>query len=76
VEHAAKYAQIVRTRFGGYEMVLPTKLNDELKPLMGKDFTIDVVEEGQKLRVPLTRDLPSQRLSKIKSAIRQKLHNH
>jgi hypothetical protein len=34
---------------------LPTKLNEELKPFVGKDFDMDIVEEGEKLKVVLTR---------------------
>lgn len=50
-----KYAQIVRTRRGCYELLLPTKLNEELKPYVGKDFDMDVVEADETLKVVLTR---------------------
>ncbi len=54
VKQAEKYEQIVQTRSGGYELLVPTKLNEELKPYFGKDFDMDVVEEGETLRVILT----------------------
>jgi hypothetical protein len=53
VKRAEKYGEIVRTRSGGYELLFPTKLNDQLKPYIGKDFDMDVVEEGETLRVTL-----------------------
>lgn len=31
-------------------------MNEELKPYIGKDFDMDVVEEGETLRVTLTHD--------------------
>ena len=63
VKRAEKYGQIVRTRSGGYELLFPTKLNEELKPLMGKDFDMDVVEEGENLRVILTDKASSRKLN-------------
>ena len=36
--------------------MLPTKLNEKLKDCVGKDFDIDVIKEGETLRVTLTRD--------------------
>ena len=55
MKRAEKYGQIVQTRSGGYELLFPTKMNEELKPYFGKDFDMDVVEEGETLRVILTR---------------------
>jgi len=53
-ENDKSYGRIVRTRRGGYELYFPTKLNEELKPHMGKDFDMDVVQEGEDLKVILT----------------------
>lgn len=61
VKQAEKYGRIVRTRFGGYQLQFPTKLNEELTPLLSKDWDMDVVEEGDTLRVILTRDKLSQK---------------
>jgi predicted house-cleaning noncanonical NTP pyrophosphatase (MazG superfamily) len=39
VENAAKYGRIEETRSGNYELVFPSKLNEEIKRFMGsKDF--------------------------------------
>ena len=56
LERDREYGRIVQTRFGGYELQLPTKLNEEVKRFMGsKDFDMDVVKEGEdSLRVILT----------------------
>ena len=55
VEDAEKYGRIEQTRFGGYELVFPTKLNEEIKRFTGnKDFEMDIVREGEGLRVILT----------------------
>jgi len=51
VEYAKTHAQIICTSSGGYELLLPTKLNEKLKDCVGKDFDIDVIEEGETLRV-------------------------
>jgi hypothetical protein len=56
VKRAEKYGQIVQTRSGGYELVFPTKLNGDLEPYIGKDFDMDVVQEGENLKVILTHD--------------------
>ncbi len=53
-ENDKNYGGIVRTRRGSFELYFPTKLNEELKPFMGKDFDMDVVREGEELRVILT----------------------
>lgn len=58
-EYAKTHAQIVRKPSGGYELLLPTKINEELKPFMGRDFDVDVVEEGEALKVILTSDKQS-----------------
>jgi len=63
VKRAEKYGEIVRTRSGGYELLFPTKLNEELKPYIGKDFDMDVVEEGENLRVILTDKASSRKLN-------------
>ena len=48
IEHAEKYGSIEQTRSGGYELVFPTRLNEEVKRFMGsKDFEMDVVKEGE-----------------------------
>ena len=60
VEAAENYGEVVQTRSGSYELHFPTKLNAELKPLIGKDLDMDVVKEGENLRVVLT-DKTSQR---------------
>jgi len=36
VEQAEKYGRIEQTRSGGYELVLPTKLNEEMKRFYGQ----------------------------------------
>ena len=54
MKSAEKYGGIVRNRSGGYELLFPTKLNEKLKPYIGKDFDMDVVEEGETLKVTLT----------------------
>jgi hypothetical protein len=56
VKRVEKYGGIVHNRSGGYELLFPTKLNEELKPYIGKDFDMDVVEEGETLRVTLVHD--------------------
>jgi hypothetical protein len=58
-EKAKNYGEIVQTRRGTYELYFPTKLNEELKPLMDKDFDMDVVKDGETLRIILTNDKPS-----------------
>ena len=58
-EKATNYGGIVRTRRGTYELYFPTKLNEKLKPLMGKDFDMDVVEDCETLRIILTHDKPT-----------------
>ena len=63
MKRAEKYGEIVRTRSGGYELLFPTKLNEELKPYIGKDFDMDVVEEGENLRVILTDKASSRKLN-------------
>jgi hypothetical protein len=63
VKRAEKYGQIVQTRSGGYELVFPTKMNEDLEPYIGKDFEMDVVEEGETMKVTLThykRDKPKE----------------
>ena len=55
-EKDKNYGGIVRTRRGTYELYFPTKLNEELKPLMGKDFKMDMVKDGETLKITLTRD--------------------
>jgi hypothetical protein len=56
IGHAEKYWRIEQTRSGGYELVVPTELNEEVKRFMGnKDFEMDIVKEGEDtLRVTLT----------------------
>ena len=56
MKQAEKYGKIVQTRSGGYELVFPTKLNGDLEPYIGKDFDMDVVQEGENLKVILTHD--------------------
>jgi len=47
VEHDEKYGSIEQTRSGDYELIFPTKLNEEVKRFMGnKDFEMDVIKEG------------------------------
>jgi hypothetical protein len=55
VKQAEEYGKIVSTRSGNYELLLPTKLNGELLPLVGKDFDMAVVEEDYGLKITLTR---------------------
>ncbi len=39
VENAEKYGRIEQTRSGDYDLIFPTKLNEEIKRFMGsKDF--------------------------------------
>jgi hypothetical protein len=38
-------------------------MNEELKPYFGKDFDMDVVEEGESLRVILTDKVSSRKLN-------------
>ena len=48
IEHAEKYWRIEQTRSGGYELVVPTELNEEVKRFMGnKDFEMDIIQEGE-----------------------------
>jgi hypothetical protein len=56
LERDEEYGRIVETRFGGYELQFPTKLNEEIKCFMGsKDFEMDVIKEGDDtLRIELT----------------------
>ena len=56
IEHAEKYWRIEQTRSGGYELVVPTELNEEVKRFMGnKDFEMDIIKEGEDtLRITLT----------------------
>ena len=58
-EKDKNYGGIVRTRRGTYELYFPTKLNEKLKPLMGKDFDMDVVKDGETLRITLTHNKPN-----------------
>lgn len=59
-EKAQNYGEIARTRRGTYELYFPTKLNEKLKPFMGKDFNMDVVKDGETLRITLTHNKPTQ----------------
>jgi hypothetical protein len=61
VKQAEKYGKIVQTRSGGYELLFPTKLNKELEPYFGKDYDMDVVKEGESLRVILTEKASSKK---------------
>ena len=56
LEHSEKYWRIEQTRSGGYELVVPTELNEEVKRFMGsKDFEMDVIKDGNDtLRIELT----------------------
>ena len=56
IEHAEKYWRIEQTRSGGYELVVPTELNEEVKRFMGnKDFEMDITkEDDDTLRIELT----------------------
>jgi hypothetical protein len=48
IEHAENYWRIEQTRSGRYELVVPTKLNEEVKRFMGnKDFEMDIIKEGE-----------------------------
>ena len=66
VEHAEKYGRIEQTRSGGYELVVPTELNEEVKRFMGsKDFEMDFIKEGaDSLMVVLTPKKFSETKSK------------
>ena len=55
-ECARTHAEIVCTQSGGFELLLPTILNEKLKRHIGKDFEMDVVQEGENLKVILTHD--------------------
>jgi len=59
-ENDKNYGRIVRTRRGNYELYFPTKINEDLKPLMGKDFDMDIIQDGETLKVTLTHKKPSQ----------------
>jgi hypothetical protein len=62
VEYAKDHMEIVRTRSGGYELAVPTKWNEKLKPFLGKDFDVDIMEEDQAVRVVFTkRKKPARR---------------
>jgi hypothetical protein len=69
VERAKKYGQIVRTRGGSCELLFPTKLNEKLKPYLGKDFNINVVKEGETLRVILTHNRNSKTTRSAHSSV-------
>jgi hypothetical protein len=69
VKRAEKYGEIVRTRSGGYELLFPTKMNEELKPYIGKDFGMDMVEEGETLRVTLTHDKRAKPKNRVHASI-------
>ena len=58
VEYAIIHAQIVCTP-SSYELLLPTELNEKLKPYLDNDFDMEVVEEGETLKVILTKDKQS-----------------
>jgi hypothetical protein len=58
-ERDKNYGGIVRTCRGTCELYFPTKLNEKLKPLTGKDFDMDVVKDDQTLRITLTHNKPS-----------------
>jgi hypothetical protein len=60
VKRAEKYGQIVQTRSGGYELVFPTRMNEDLEPYIGKDFDMDVVQEGESVKVILKHDKRSK----------------
>ena len=66
LEHGEKYWRIEQTRSGGYELVVPTELNEEVKRFMGsKDFEMDVIKEGDdKLLITLTPKKCSENKSK------------
>jgi hypothetical protein len=48
--------------------LLPTKLNDQLEPHIGKDFKMDVVEKDQTLEIILTRK--KKRLEKQRKVLK------
>ena len=56
VKQAEKYGRIEQTRSGGYKLVFPTKLNEEIKGFMGsEDFEMDIIKESDDtLRIELT----------------------
>ena len=55
--------------------MFPTKLNEELKPYIGKDFDMDVVEEGETLRVTITHDKRAKPKNRVRSSIPRKLND-
>ena len=73
VENAEKYGLIERTRFGGYNLVFPTSLGEEVKRFMGsEDFDMDVIKEGDdRLMVTLTpKKFIENRSKKITKALK------
>ena len=48
--------------------MFPTKLNEELKPYIGKDFDMDVIQEGETLRVILTHDKRAKPKGRVHSS--------
>jgi hypothetical protein len=55
--------------------LFPTKLNEELKPYIGKDFDMDVVQEGETLRVILKHDKHTKPKTKVHSSNPSKLND-
>ena len=66
LEHGEKYWRIEQTRSGGYELVVPTELNEEVKRFMGsKDFEMNIIKEGDNtLCITLTPKKFSENKSK------------
>lgn len=70
-----KYPEIVRTRFGGYRLLFPKQLTQELKLYVGKDFDMDIVKDGEALRVILTYYKHAKPKSRVVSSLLRKLNN-
>jgi hypothetical protein len=63
VKQAEKNGKIVQTRSDVNQLLFPTNMNEELKPYIGNDFDMDVVKEGEHLRVILTDRTSSRTLN-------------
>ena len=64
-----KHAEIVKNRRGGYELLFPVDMTEKLKRYDGKDFEMDVVKEGETLRVILTHHKESKELADKAEAV-------
>ena len=60
----------MRNRRGGYELLFPVDMTEKLKHYADKDFEMDVVNEGETLKVILTHNKePKESANKAEAVV-------